>query len=106
TDYCYQDEIESMHRDGFLTELDLAFSRDQPEKIYVQDRMRERGAQLWRWLQDGAHFYVCGDASRMAKSVDRTLHQITREHGHLNDDDAKAFVKKLASDKRYVRDVY
>jgi sulfite reductase (NADPH) flavoprotein alpha-component len=106
TDYCYQDEIESMHRDGFLTELDLAFSRDQPKKIYVQDRMRERGAQLWRWLQDGAHFYVCGDASGMAKHVDRTLHQIATEHGHLTDDDAKAFVKTLAADKRYVRDVY
>ena len=106
TDYCYQEEIESMHRDGFLTELDLAFSRDQPKKIYVQDRMRERGAQLWRWLQDGAHFYVCGDASGMAKHVDLTLHQIAREHGRLNDDDAKAFVRTLASDKRYVRDVY
>ena len=89
-----------------LTDLTLAFSRDQRQKIYVQDRMREHGAQLWSWLQDGAHFYVCGDASRMAKDVDQALHDIARVHGHLGEDDAAAYVKTMAKEKRYVRDVY
>ena len=71
TDYYYRDEIEQMHADGFLTELDLAFSRDQRDKVYVQHLMRKRGAQLWRWLQDGAQLYVCGNADPMAKDVDR-----------------------------------
>ncbi|MGW0026589.1 molybdopterin-dependent oxidoreductase [Rhodococcus sp. NPDC003383] len=106
TDYLYRDEIESMHSDGFLTNLDLAFSRDQRQKVYVQDRMREHGARLWKWLQDGAHFYVCGDASRMAKDVDATLREVAQTHGRLDADAADAFVDKLASEKRYVRDVY
>ncbi|MCK8672135.1 bifunctional nitrate reductase/sulfite reductase flavoprotein subunit alpha [Rhodococcus sp. HM1] len=106
TDYLYRDEIESMHSDGFLTNLDLAFSRDQRQKVYVQDRMREHGARLWKWLQDGAHFYVCGDASRMAKDVDATLREVVQTHGRLDADAADAFVDKLASEKRYVRDVY
>ncbi len=106
TDYLYRDEIESMHSDGFLTKLDLAFSRDQRQKVYVQDRMREHGARLWKWLQDGAHFYVCGDASRMAKDVDATLREVVQTHGRLDADATDAYVEKLASDKRYVRDVY
>ncbi len=106
TDFYYRDEIESWHKDGFLTRLDLAFSRDQAEKIYVQDRMREQGAELWAWLQQGAHFYVCGDASRMAKDVDQALREIVQLHGGLTADAAKTYVQKLASDKRYVRDVY
>ncbi|MFG1783784.1 molybdopterin-dependent oxidoreductase [Rhodococcus oryzae] len=106
TDFYYRDEIESMHRDGHLTELDLAFSRDQEHKVYVQDRMRERGAQLWDWLRSGAHFYVCGDASRMAKDVDQALVEIAGEHGRLDPDEAKAYVRSLSADKRYVRDVY
>ena len=73
TDYYYREEIEQMRADGFLTELDLAFSRDQREKVYVQHLMRNRGAQLWQWLQDGAQLYVCGNADPMAKDVDRTL---------------------------------
>jgi len=106
TDFYYKDEIEAWQKDGFLTKLDLAFSRDQAEKVYVQDRMREQGAELWEWLEAGAHFYVCGDASRMAKDVDQALREAIQKHGGLSEDAAKAYVQKLASDKRYVRDVY
>lgn len=106
TDFYYRDELEHMHSDGFLTRLDLAFSRDQRQKIYVQDRMREHGAELWRWLQDGAHVYVCGDAARMARDVDDTLLHIARLHGGLSAERAAEYKKRLAADKRYVRDVY
>ncbi|MEV7706261.1 bifunctional nitrate reductase/sulfite reductase flavoprotein subunit alpha [Streptomyces sp. NPDC088922] len=106
TDFYYREELDSLRRDGTLTRLDTAFSRDQRAKIYVQDRMREHGAQLWSWLQEGAHFYVCGDASRMAKDVDRALLDIAVAHGGLQEDAATAYVEQLAADKRYVRDVY
>jgi NADPH-dependent sulfite reductase flavoprotein alpha-component len=106
TDFYYRDEIEAMHADGFLTKLDLAFSRDQPEKIYVQDLMRHHGAELWHWLQNGAHFYVCGDAHLMAKEVDHALHQIAEHHGDLDPDAAKTYVRQLATTKRYQRDIY
>ncbi|WP_405392132.1 bifunctional nitrate reductase/sulfite reductase flavoprotein subunit alpha [Streptomyces sp. NBC_01102] len=106
TDFYYRDELDSLRAEGTLTRLDTAFSRDQRAKIYVQDRMREHGAHLWSWLQDGAHFYVCGDASRMAKDVDRALRDIAVAHGGLAQDAAAAYVKQLAADKRYVRDVY
>jgi sulfite reductase (NADPH) flavoprotein alpha-component len=106
TDYYYRDEIDEMHADGFLTELDLAFSRDQREKVYVQHLMRKRGAQLWHWLQDGAQLYVCGNADPMSKDVDRALCEIAAEHGKLDPDAAKAYVRSLSADKRYHRDVY
>ncbi|MFC8228401.1 molybdopterin-dependent oxidoreductase [Streptomyces sp. NPDC057287] len=106
SDFYYEQELDSLRREGTLTRLDTAFSRDQRAKVYVQDRMREHGAQLWSWLQEGAHFYVCGDASRMAKDVDRTLRDIAVAHGGLQEDAAAAYVKQLAADKRYVRDVY
>ena len=106
TDFYYREEIERWHRDRFLNSLDVAFSRDQAEKVYVQDRMREQGANLWAWLAEGAHFYVCGDATRMAKDVDRALCDIVHRHGGLTEEDTKAFVQKLAAEKRYVRDVY
>ena len=106
SDFYYRDEIEKMHDDGLLTELDLAFSRDGQEKTYVQDRMRARGAELWKWLEAGAHFYVCGDANRMAKDVDTTLREIVREHGHRTEAEAASYVTVLSSEKRYVRDVY
>lgn len=106
TDFYYREELESMRDDGFLTRLDLAFSRDQRQKIYVQDRMVEHGLELWRWLQDGAHLYVCGDASRMAKDVDDTLITIARRHGGLSEDAAVEYRKGLVAQKRYVRDVY
>ncbi|MFD9334654.1 molybdopterin-dependent oxidoreductase [Streptomyces sp. NPDC060028] len=106
TDFYYEDEVTAFLADGTLTRLDTAFSRDQRAKVYVQDRMRERGPQLWSWLQDGAHFYVCGDAARMAKDVDRALRDIAVAHGGLDEDGAALYVKQLAADKRYVRDVY
>ncbi len=106
TDFYYQDELETFAREGILTRLDVAFSRDQATKIYVQDRMREHGAELWRWLQDGARLYVCGDASRMAKDVDRALKAVVARHGGLSKADAGAYVKQLAREKRYLRDVY
>ncbi|MBJ8348611.1 bifunctional nitrate reductase/sulfite reductase flavoprotein subunit alpha [Antrihabitans sp. YC2-6] len=106
TNFYYRSELENMFRDGFLTRLDLAFSRDQRERIYVQDRMIEHGAELWRWLESGAHLYVCGDAARMAKDVDNTLLKIAQIHGKMSEDEALAYKKKLTTDKRYVRDVY
>ena len=106
TDFYYRDEFTAMQRDGCLHRLTTAFSRDQADKIYVQDRMREHGAELWAWLQDGAHFYVCGDASRMARDVDAALRSVVREHGGLDDTAAADYVARLAREKRYVRDVY
>ncbi|MER5215507.1 bifunctional nitrate reductase/sulfite reductase flavoprotein subunit alpha [Streptomyces sp. NPDC002838] len=106
TDFYYEDELTALLDAGALTRLDTAFSRDQRNKVYVQDRMLEHGPELWRWLQDGAHFYVCGDASRMAKDVDRALRAIAVAHGGLEEAEASAWVKQLAAAKRYVRDVY
>jgi sulfite reductase (NADPH) flavoprotein alpha-component len=106
TDYYYRDEIEQMRAHGFLTELDLAFSRDQRHKVYVQHLMRERGSELWRWLEDGAQLYVCGNADPMAKDVDRALCEIAARHGNLGPDAARAYVQALSADKRYHRDVY
>lgn len=106
SDFYYRDELETMRDKGLLTRLDLAFSRDQADKIYVQDRMREHGAELWAWLEKGAHFYVCGDASRMAKDVDAALKAVVQTHGGLSLEAATAYVSRMASEKRYVRDVY
>lgn len=106
TDFYYRDELEQMRDDGFLTELDLAFSRDQQQKVYVQHLMRNRGAQLWSWLQDGAQLYVCGTADPMAKDVDRALCEIAAEFGKLDPDAARDYVQSLSADKRYHRDVY
>lgn len=106
TEFYYRDELTSMLDDGSLTRLDLAFSRDQASKVYVQDRMTEHGAQLWKWLQEGAHFYVCGDASRMARDVDNALKGVVAQHGKLAPSSAEAYVKALSAEKRYVRDVY
>ena len=106
TDFLYQPELELLQLDGTLTRLDLAFSRDQAEKIYVQHRMLEHGAELWDWLGQGAHFYVCGDASRMAKDVDRALLQIAQQHGGLSEDGSRQFLAELAASGRYGRDVY
>jgi sulfite reductase (NADPH) flavoprotein alpha-component len=106
TDFYYRDELEKMFSDGHLTKLNTAFSRDQAEKIYVQHRMLENAAELWSWLEAGAHFYVCGDASRMAKDVDDALHKIVETAGGKSAEDAKAYVAKLKLEKRYQRDVY
>ena len=106
TDFLYRDEFEQMREAGLLTKISTAFSRDQDEKIYVQHRMEQEGKELFEWLEEGAFFFVCGDAKRMAGDVDRTLHALVAEHGKMSDDDAKAYVKKLRDDERYVRDVY
>lgn len=106
TDFYYEEELTELQRAGALSRLDTAFSRDQRAKVYVQDRMREHGPELWHWLQDGARFYVCGDAARMAKDVDQALRDIAITHGGLSEGEAAAYVKQLASEKRYVRDVY
>lgn len=106
TDFLYEEQLEGWVKDGHLTRLDLAFSRDQAEKIYVQSRMLEAAAELWSWLEAGAHFYVCGDASRMAKDVDAALHTVIEKAGGKSNDEAKAYVERLKSEKRYQRDVY
>lgn len=105
-DFLYDTELGAWEKEGHLTRLDLAFSRDQAEKVYVQDRMIANAPELWSWLEAGAHFYVCGDASRMAKDVDAALHRIIETAGGKTPDDAKAYVAKLKSEKRYQRDVY
>lgn len=106
TDWYYREEFEGWRDEGFLTRLSLAFSRDQPEKVYVQDRVLAHGAQLWRWIADGAHVYVCGDASRMAKDVDAALRRVVAEHGGMSEEDAALHVREMVAAKRYVRDVY
>jgi sulfite reductase (NADPH) flavoprotein alpha-component len=106
TDFLYQEELEGWQRSGLLTHLDLAFSRDSAEKVYVQHRMLAAGAELFKWLECGAHFYVCGDASRMAVDVDRTLRQIISTYGRLTEDETRAYVANMVQSKRYVRDVY
>ena len=106
TDYLYGEEWESYQKDGILNELDLAWSRDQAEKVYVQHKMLEKKADLWSWLQEGAIFYVCGDASRMAKDVDQALRTIAMEEGSMSEDDAGAWVKGLQKERRYLKDVY
>ncbi|MFK3766787.1 molybdopterin-dependent oxidoreductase [Pseudomonas putida] len=102
TDFYYQAQLQAWQASGHLR-LDTAFSRDQAEKIYVQQRMREQGAQVWQWLEAGAYFYVCGDAQRMAKDVDAVLREIIAEHGGV---DADAYMQALSKAKRYRRDVY
>jgi len=106
TDFLYQLEWQDYLKDGILTRMDIAFSRDTAEKVYVQHKMKEKGKDLYGWLEEGAHFYVCGDASRMAKDVATTLHDVVKEHGGMSDDDATAYVKKLKKEKRYQQDVY
>ncbi|MEQ1852431.1 MAG: sulfite reductase subunit alpha, partial [Chthoniobacteraceae bacterium] len=106
TDFLYQDQLDAWLKDGHLARLDLAFSRDQAEKIYVQSRMLEAARELWSWLEAGAQFYVCGDASRMAKDVDAALHTVIEKAGGKSSEEAKAYVERLKGEKRYQRDVY
>jgi sulfite reductase (NADPH) flavoprotein alpha-component len=105
-DFLYRSQLEAWKESGLLTRLDLAFSRDGDEKVYVQHRMMENGAELWSWLEQGGYFFVCGDASRMAVDVDKALHRIVMEHGKKTADEAKGYIAELAKAKRYVRDVY
>ena len=106
TDYLYEEDWNAWLASGALQRADLAFSRDQILKVYVQDRMRENAAELWAWLKGGANFYVCGDAKRMAKDVDVALHQVIAEQGGLDAAQAGDYVKQMKKDKRYQRDVY
>jgi len=105
-DFLYQLEIQDHLKSGALTKLDVAFSRDQPEKVYVQHKMQEQAAELWAWLEKGAHFYVCGDASRMAKDVNDALIEIISTEGKKTQEEAEEYLKQLKTDKRYQRDVY
>jgi sulfite reductase (NADPH) flavoprotein alpha-component len=105
-DFLYQDELRELQTAGYLARLDVAFSRDQAEKIYVQNRMMEHSIELYTWLETGAHFYVCGDASRMAKDVDAALHQVIEQAGNKTPAEAIAYVNALKAAKRYARDVY
>jgi len=105
-DFFYEDEFKSMKSSGVLTRLSLAWSRDSDQKIYVQDRMREVGRDLWAWLTDGAHIYVCGDAKRMAKDVELALVDIVAQHGARSAEEAAAFVADLKKKNRYQQDVY
>lgn len=106
TDFLYEERLRNYCETGLLTRLDTAFSRDGDRKVYVQDKMIEQGQELWTWLERGAYFFVCGDASRMAADVDRTLISIVQAHGKKSHDEAREFVKKLTAARRYVRDVY
>ena len=106
TDFLYQREWQRYVKDGALTRIDLAFSRDTDDKVYVQDRMRAQGKELYAWLQEGAYLYVCGDADRMARDVNTTLIDVVAAHGGLAPDAAADYVKTLQREKRYQRDVY
>ncbi|WP_174019692.1 sulfite reductase subunit alpha [Agrobacterium fabrum] len=106
SDFIYENELGDMSRDGVLTRLDLAFSRDQAEKIYVQTRMRQNGKALYQWLEEGGYFYVCGDATRMAKDVDDALHSIISDEAGISAEAASDYVNRLKREKRYLRDVY
>ncbi|HGL3873667.1 TPA: NADPH-dependent assimilatory sulfite reductase flavoprotein subunit [Klebsiella pneumoniae] len=105
-DFLYQVEWQSYVKEGLLTRIDLAWSRDQQQKIYVQDKLCEQGAELWRWINDGAHIYVCGDANRMAKDVENTLLEVIAEYGAMDAEAADEFLSELRVERRYQRDVY
>ena len=105
-DFLYQVEWQSYVKEGVLSRIDLAWSRDQKEKVYVQDKLREQGAELWRWINDGAHIYVCGDANRMAKDVEQALLEVIAEFGGMDAETADEFLSELRVERRYQRDVY
>jgi sulfite reductase (NADPH) flavoprotein alpha-component len=107
SDFLYEQEFAAFQAQGLLTRFDTAFSRDQAHKVYVQNRMLENAAEIWKWIdQEAAHFYVCGDAARMAKDVDAALLKIVETEGHKSPDEASAYVEDLKKTKRYKRDVY
>ncbi|RAX00372.1 MULTISPECIES: NADPH-dependent assimilatory sulfite reductase flavoprotein subunit [unclassified Photorhabdus] len=105
-DFLYQVEWQRYVKDGLLTRIDLAWSRDQQHKVYVQDKLREQGEEVWRWIKEGAHLYVCGDANRMAKDVEHALLDIIAEHGGMDTEQADEFLSELRLERRYQRDVY
>ncbi|EBC6350404.1 NADPH-dependent assimilatory sulfite reductase flavoprotein subunit [Salmonella enterica] len=105
-DFLYQVEWQRYVKEGLLSRIDLAWSRDQKEKIYVQDKLREQGAELWRWINDGAHIYVCGDARRMAADVEKALLEVIAEFGGMDLESADEYLSELRVERRYQRDVY
>ncbi|HZX85257.1 MAG TPA: sulfite reductase subunit alpha, partial [Reyranella sp.] len=105
-DFFYEDELAGMRASSHLSRLTLAWSRDASEKVYVQDRMREVGADLFSWLEEGAHFYICGDAKRMARDVEHALVDVVAAHGARSSTDAQAYVAALKKASRYQADVY
>jgi len=106
SDFLYEEQLMAMLKDGTLTRLDLAFSRDQPHKIYVQDRLQEHTKELFEWLERGAYFYVCGDATRMAKSVEQALLDAIAQGANCTPDVATQYLDTMKKQKRYQRDVY
>jgi sulfite reductase (NADPH) flavoprotein alpha-component len=106
SDFFYAEQLFGYYKDGFLTHLDLAFSRDQRDKCYVQHRMLENSQELYTWLEEGAYFFVCGDMQRMARDVDAALHQVIEQASGCSAEDAAVYVTRLKQTKRYVRDVY
>ena len=106
SDFLYQTEWQQFAKEGFLHKYDFAWSRDQEKKIYVQDKIRENSTALWQWLQEGAYFYVCGDAARMAKDVEQALLEVIAKEGNLSPDEAEDYLNELREEKRYQRDVY
>lgn len=105
-DFLYQVEWQRYVKEGVLSRIDLAWSRDQNHKVYVQDKLREQGAEVWRWIEKGAHIYVCGDANRMAKDVEQALLELLAEHGGMDAEQADEFLSELRVERRYQRDVY
>ena len=106
-DFAYEEDFDRFMKEGILTRLDCAWSRDQAQKVYVQHKLADNAAEIWKWIDaEGAQFFVCGDARRMAKDVDGTLRKIVQEHGGKTVDQANEYVEKLKSEKRYKRDVY
>ena len=106
SDFLYREQLETWQCNGLLTKLDLAFSRDDVSKVYVQHRMMEQGAELFAWLESGAYFFVCGDASKMAVDVDKALQEVIAVHGKMSASEAKQYLVTMTNAKRYVRDVY
>ncbi len=106
SDFFYKDEFEALIDEGVLTRLDVAWSRDQGHKVYVQNKMVEASEELWKWVDKGAHFYVCGDAARMAPDVDKALHDLIAKYGNMSEEAAAEYVAQMKKDKRYQRDVY
>ena len=106
SDFLYQTELLKYRKNGLLKDVSVAFSRDQEEKIYVQHRLRENGAQVYQWIKDGAYFYLCGDMNRMAKDVKKELVNIIAEHGNLSVREAADYFKEIKSSRRYQEDVY
>ena len=106
SDFLYREQLETWQCNGLINKLDLAFSRDDARKVYVQHRMMEQGAELFAWLESGAYFFVCGDASKMAVDVDKALQEVISVHGKRSQVEAKQYLIAMSNEKRYVRDVY